>query len=148
MHTKLVKQALLSSLYLRSNLLNMYAKCSHLPDALKLFDEMTHKNVVSWTAVIAGFVQKGHPVEAHYLSLFKRMHVSGTKPNEFSFVGGLHACSFSKNHAHAYQTYALILRFGFQSNINLMKPKKTELEINKNAVDKVLRDENENIKNV
>ncbi|KAK3028294.1 hypothetical protein RJ639_037471 [Escallonia herrerae] len=110
MHTKLVKQALHSSLYLRNNLLNMYAKCSHLPDALKLFDEMTHKNVVSWTAVIAGFVQKGHPVEAHYLSLFKRMHVSGTKPNEFSFVGGLHACSFSKNPAHAYQTYALILR--------------------------------------
>ncbi|KAK3002507.1 hypothetical protein RJ639_021493 [Escallonia herrerae] len=58
MHAKLIKQALLSSLYLRNNLLNMYAKCSHLPDALKLFDEMTHKNVVSWTAVIAGFVHK------------------------------------------------------------------------------------------
>ncbi|KAK3010849.1 hypothetical protein RJ639_012005 [Escallonia herrerae] len=121
MHSKLVKQALLSSLYLRNNLLNMYAKCSHLPDALKLFDEMTHKNVVSWTAIIAGFVQKGHPVEA--LSLFRRMHVSGTKPNEFSFVSGLHACSFWKNPAHTYQTYALMLRFGFQSNINLMKPK-------------------------
>ncbi|KAK2967921.1 hypothetical protein RJ640_010531 [Escallonia rubra] len=64
MHAKLVKQALFSSLYLRNNLLNMYAKCSHLPDALKLFDEMTHKNVVSWTAVIVGFIQKGHPVEA------------------------------------------------------------------------------------
>ncbi|KAK2965687.1 hypothetical protein RJ640_022214 [Escallonia rubra] len=113
MHAKLVKQALLYSLYLRNNLLNMYAKCSHLPDALKLFDEMTHKNVVSWIAVIAGFVQKGHPVEALSLSMFRRMHVSGTKPNEFSFVSKLHACSFSKNPAHAYQTYALILRFGF-----------------------------------
>ncbi|KAK2983753.1 hypothetical protein RJ640_022695 [Escallonia rubra] len=113
MHAKLVKQAHISSLYLRNNLINMYAKCSHLPDALKLFDEMTHKNVVSWTAVIAGFVQKGHPVEALSLSMFRRMHVSGTKPNEFSFVSKLHACSFSKNPAHAYQTYASILRFGF-----------------------------------
>ncbi|KAK2998086.1 hypothetical protein RJ639_024849 [Escallonia herrerae] len=69
MHTKLVKQALLSSLYLRNNLLNMYAKCSHLPDAFKLFNKMTHKNVVSWTAVIAGFIQKGYPVEALSLSL-------------------------------------------------------------------------------
>ncbi|KAK3007163.1 hypothetical protein RJ639_017243 [Escallonia herrerae] len=61
MQAKLVKQALLSFLYLRNYLLNMYAKCSHLPDALKLFYEMTHKNVVSWTVVIAGFFQKGHP---------------------------------------------------------------------------------------
>ncbi|KAK2980840.1 hypothetical protein RJ640_020492 [Escallonia rubra] len=64
MHAKLIKQALLSSLYLHNNLLNMYAKCGHLPDALQLFDEMPHKNVGSWTAVIAGFVQKSHPVEA------------------------------------------------------------------------------------
>ncbi|KAK3012890.1 hypothetical protein RJ639_009707 [Escallonia herrerae] len=100
MHAKLVKQALLSSLYLRNKLFNMYAKCGHLPDALQLFDEMTHKNVVSWTTVIAGFIQKGHPVEA--LSLFRRMHASGTKPNEFSFVSALHACSFSENPTHAY----------------------------------------------
>ncbi|KAK2975753.1 hypothetical protein RJ640_027607 [Escallonia rubra] len=48
----------------RNNLLNMYAKCGHLPDALQLFDEMTHEKVVSWIAVITGFFQKGHPVEA------------------------------------------------------------------------------------
>lgn len=70
----------------------MYAKCGDLVSGLQLFDEMPERNVVSWTAVIVGFVQHGSPLEA--LSLFSRMHKSGTKPEEFTFASVLHACFF------------------------------------------------------
>ncbi|KAM7515957.1 hypothetical protein LguiA_005540 [Lonicera macranthoides] len=117
-HAQFIKQSFLSSLYLHNHLLNVYVKCGDLVKGLQLFDEMPQRNVVSWTAVLAGFVQRGRPLEA--LSLFCHMHWSGTKPNEFTFVSALQACSFSDTLADAYQIYALIVRFGFESNIFLL----------------------------
>lgn len=49
----------------------MYSKCGHLNDARKLFDEIPERNVVSWTSMIAGYVQNDRPCEA--VSLFKEL---------------------------------------------------------------------------
>ncbi|CAL9031801.1 unnamed protein product [Prunus brigantina] len=118
-HAKLIKGSLPFSPFLQNHLLNMYAKCGDLSNGLQLFDEMPHKNVVSWSAVITGFVQHGCPKEA--LSLFGRMHQDGTtKPNEFTLVSALHACSLYGNLTQAYQVYAFIVRLGFQWNAFLM----------------------------
>ncbi|XP_049349284.1 putative pentatricopeptide repeat-containing protein At3g15130 [Solanum verrucosum] len=120
-HAKLLKNpGGRSSLYLHNHILNAYVKCGDTAKGLKLFDEMTDRNVVSWTALIAGFVQKGFPVEA--FSLFTHMHRSGTKPNEFTFVSALHACSFEDRLSltNAYQVYGLITRLGFESNVYLV----------------------------
>lgn len=118
-HAKFIKGSLPFSLFLRNHLLNMYAKCGDLVNGLQLFDEMPEKNVVSWSAVIAGLVQHGRPSEA--LSLFNRMHRDGTtKPNEFTLVSALHACSLLENLTQAYQIYPFIVRLGFESNIYLM----------------------------
>lgn len=120
-HAKLLKNpGSTSSLYLNNHLLNAYVKCGDTANGLKLFDEMTERNLVSWTALIAGFVQKGFPIEA--FSLFTRMHRSGMKPNEFTFVSALHACSFEDRLSltNAYQVYGLITRLGFESNVYLV----------------------------
>ncbi|XP_077219610.1 uncharacterized protein LOC143853757 [Tasmannia lanceolata] len=116
-HAKLIKNSMLSSIFLHNHLLNMYCKCRDLVQGLQLFDEMPERNVVSWSALIAGFAQLGHPKEA--LSLFRRMQQAGVKPNEFTLVSVLNACSMSKNLSHAYQIYARIIQFGFESNIFL-----------------------------
>ncbi|XP_059647197.1 pentatricopeptide repeat-containing protein At2g13600-like [Cornus florida] len=116
-HAKFIKGALLSTLFLRNHLLNVHVKCGDLKSGLQLFEEMPEKNVVSWTAVIAGFVQHGCPEKA--LSLFCCMRQNGMKPNEFTFVSALHACSFFESLTHAYQVYAMIVRFGFGSNVFL-----------------------------
>uniref|UniRef100_A0A5B7C8U4 Pentatricopeptide repeat-containing protein n=1 Tax=Davidia involucrata TaxID=16924 RepID=A0A5B7C8U4_DAVIN len=118
-HAKFIKTDLLSALFLRNHLLNTYVKLGDLVNGHKLFEEMPVKNVVSWTALIAGFVQHGCHEKA--LSLFCRMmHCDGMKPNEFTFVSALHACSFSESLTPAYQIYAMIVRFGFESNIFLV----------------------------
>lgn len=121
-HARLFKTSwfVLDSLYLHNHLINAYVKCGDITDGLQLFNKMPQKNVVSWTALIAGFVQKGFPIEA--FSLFSQMHRSGIRPNEFSFVSALHTCSFSENLTllHAYQVYAMIIRLGFENNVFLM----------------------------
>ncbi|WOG82230.1 hypothetical protein DCAR_0101392 [Daucus carota subsp. sativus] len=119
-HGKFVKLAIhSSSLYLHNFLLNMYVKCGDLKNGVQLFDEMPHRNVVSWTAVIAAFVQHGRPIEA--LFFFSRMHHTGTaRPNGFTFVSVLQACSFSNTLMPAYQVYGFILKVGLESNIYLV----------------------------
>ncbi|GMP67527.1 hypothetical protein CsSME_00027476 [Camellia sinensis var. sinensis] len=118
-HAKLIKTPLHSTLFLRNHLLNFYLKSGDLPTALQLFDEMPDKNVVSWTSLVTGLVLHGCPGDA--LSLFRHMCRHGMKPNEFTFVGALQACSSSQISNHvARQIYALIVRSGFESNVFLL----------------------------
>lgn len=118
-HAKFIKGSLPLSLFLQNHLLNMYVKCGDVIGGLKVFEEMPQKNVVSWSAVIAGFIQNGYVGGA--LSLFAQMHGEGmTKPNEFTMVSALQACSLAESVAHAHQIYALIVKSGFESNVFLV----------------------------
>ncbi|KAK7252885.1 hypothetical protein RIF29_37141 [Crotalaria pallida] len=119
-HAKFIKASLPFTLFLQNHLLNMYLKTGDLPSALQLFEEMPHRNVVSWSALMAGFIQNGSPSE-HPLSLFSRMHHEGlTKPNEFTLVTALQASSFTPNATPAYQIYSFVVRLGLESNIFLL----------------------------
>ncbi|KAF5205082.1 Pentatricopeptide repeat-containing protein [Thalictrum thalictroides] len=98
--------------------LNMYAKCGDTIRALQLFDEMPLRNVVSWSSIIAGFVQFGSANEA--LAMFLSMRRDGVNPNEFTFVSVLHACSLVEGSMiQVYQVYGLIVQLGFESNVFL-----------------------------
>ncbi|XP_056161028.1 pentatricopeptide repeat-containing protein At3g53360, mitochondrial isoform X2 [Syzygium oleosum] len=44
---------------LDNHIVNMYGKCGSMADARKVFDGMRHRNVVSWTSLIAGYSQNG-----------------------------------------------------------------------------------------
>ncbi|CAA6665130.1 unnamed protein product [Spirodela intermedia] len=45
-------------------LIDLYSKCSRSGTARKVFDQMTHKNIVSWTTMIAGYMQNQLDLEA------------------------------------------------------------------------------------
>ncbi|XVE59581.1 hypothetical protein DITRI_Ditri05aG0057300 [Diplodiscus trichospermus] len=118
-HAKYSKGSIPCSLYLQNHILNMYLKCGDLINGHKLFDEMPQRNVVSWSAMVSGFTQHGFFNEA--LSLFIYMLRDGTsKPNEFTFVSVLQACSLHESMTMAYQVYAVVLRLGFGSNVFLV----------------------------
>eukprot|EP01018_Ginkgo_biloba_P033139 Gb_39939 [translate_table: standard] len=72
---------------------NMYAKCGCIDVARYVFDKMTQKNVVSWTAMITGYGLHGHGV--HALTLFEQMKEVGLKAAHITFLALLSAC----NHA-------------------------------------------------
>lgn len=118
-HAKFIKGLFRNSLYLQNHILNMYSKCGDLISGHKVFDEMPQRNVVSWSAMLSGFTQHGFFNQA--LSLFVYMLRDGTsKPNEFTFVSVLQACSLHENLDLAYQVYAVVLRLGFESNVFLV----------------------------
>ncbi|KAI3687235.1 hypothetical protein L1987_80929 [Smallanthus sonchifolius] len=71
--------------------IDMYAKCGNIDAAVKLFNEMQDKDLVSWNAMIVGFASHGHAAKA--LNIFEQMREMGYKPDEITFVGVLSACS-------------------------------------------------------
>lgn len=92
-HGYLMKSGFIAKRDIVTGLIDMYSKCGSLDDAHKLFDSLSLKNrdIVSWSAIIAGYGKHGHGKIA--LSLFDKMVKSGIKPNEVTFTSVLHGCS-------------------------------------------------------
>ncbi|XP_039130854.1 pentatricopeptide repeat-containing protein At5g66520-like [Dioscorea cayenensis subsp. rotundata] len=74
-----------------NTLIDMYIKCGCVDIARNVFDGMTERTVVSWSAMIGGHAMHGQGEEA--LELFAKMDETGIRPNSVTFVGLLHACS-------------------------------------------------------
>ncbi|KAJ7568082.1 hypothetical protein O6H91_01G018100 [Diphasiastrum complanatum] len=72
-------------------LVNMYGKCGSLEDARSVFDQMLHRDVISWSSMIEACAQNGHGMEA--LKLFHQMQSEGINPNRVTFLSILSACS-------------------------------------------------------
>ncbi|XP_065869387.1 pentatricopeptide repeat-containing protein At3g26630, chloroplastic-like [Euphorbia lathyris] len=65
--------------------------CGELDAARKAFDQMPTRNVVSWTAMINGYVRNQRSQEA--FELFSRMQLDNVRPNDFTLVELLKACT-------------------------------------------------------
>ncbi|MCO5560270.1 hypothetical protein L7F22_013881 [Adiantum nelumboides] len=65
---------------LGNTLIDMYAKCKHLDEAWTVFDTLSSRDVVSWSAMIAGYVQQGNQSLA--FDLFVRMQQADVKPDK------------------------------------------------------------------
>eukprot|EP01018_Ginkgo_biloba_P026225 Gb_06173 [translate_table: standard] len=90
-HNYIVRHGFESDLFVGNSLIDMYAKCGCIDVARCVFDKMSQKNVVSWTAMIAGYGLHGHGVDA--LTLFEQMKEAGVKADHITFVALLSACS-------------------------------------------------------
>ncbi|KAG2718298.1 hypothetical protein I3760_03G213500 [Carya illinoinensis] len=72
-------------------LITMYAKCGDLVNARKVFDEMSVRNQISWSAMMAGYGMNGMFNEV--FELFDRMVEVGERPDGVTFTVLLTACS-------------------------------------------------------
>ncbi|ESQ44886.1 hypothetical protein EUTSA_v10011046mg [Eutrema salsugineum] len=74
-----------------SVLIDMYAKCGSVREAIKVFESLKNPDVISWTAMISGYAQHGMAMEA--LEVFRKMELVFPKPNSVTFLCLLFACS-------------------------------------------------------
>ncbi|WCJ28198.1 Pentatricopeptide repeat (PPR) superfamily protein [Euphorbia peplus] len=94
-----------------NSLVNFYAKCDQLLVARKLFDNMHTRNVVSWGALMAGYLHDGFLLQV--ITLFKDM-VSETniRPNEYIFATVLSSCSRSGRVKEGLQCHGFVFKCG------------------------------------
>ncbi|KAK6287444.1 hypothetical protein POUND7_013623 [Theobroma cacao] len=71
-------------------LIDFYSKCGKVKAARRLFDEMVVRNVISWTTMIAGYMQNSFDREA--MKLFSEMSRLGWKPDGFACTSVLTSC--------------------------------------------------------
>ncbi|CAM6051450.1 unnamed protein product, partial [Sphagnum compactum] len=92
-HDWVIKSGWDSNVFVGNSLIDMYAKCGSLVDALKVFNKMPSRDVVTWNAMIGGYAIHGHGKEA--LKQFEQMREEGVQPDDTTFVCLLSACSHS-----------------------------------------------------
>ncbi|XP_020205720.1 putative pentatricopeptide repeat-containing protein At3g13770, mitochondrial [Cajanus cajan] len=114
-HAHMIKTHFVPCVYLGTRLVVFYAKCCSLGDARRVFDEMPDRNVVSWTALISAYSQRGYAYQA--LSLFVQMLRSGTEPNAFTFATVLPSCIGSFGFILGRQIHSLIIKFKYEAHV-------------------------------
>ncbi|CAI9266661.1 unnamed protein product [Lactuca saligna] len=89
-HAHVIKTGFMCDSFCEGSLIDMYAKCGLVHDACEIFDGSVCPDTVSWTAMIAGYVQVGFPEKA--LRLFQDMLKLGHIPDQVTFVTVISAC--------------------------------------------------------
>ncbi|CAJ1956492.1 unnamed protein product [Sphenostylis stenocarpa] len=91
LHSLVIKIGFESDVFVNTGLICFYSKNGFLSHARQVFDEIPDKNVVSWTAIICGYVEFGYCEEA--VGLFRGLLEMGLRPDNFTLVRVLYACS-------------------------------------------------------
>ncbi|OMO62853.1 hypothetical protein COLO4_32854 [Corchorus olitorius] len=92
-HCYALKTFLAEDVFVGCSIIDMYAKSGCIEQSRRVFDNLRYKDVASWNAIIGGYGLHGYGKEA--LELFEKMQAYGKKPDAFTFVGILMACSHS-----------------------------------------------------
>ena len=78
--------------YLCNVLIDMYGKCGSIDSSVKVFEEMTDRNIITWTALITALGLNGYAHEA--LKRFQNMESWGLKPDALALRAVLSACRY------------------------------------------------------
>ncbi|CAN6875961.1 unnamed protein product [Brassica oleracea] len=108
LHCGIIKEGLESDVFVRSALIDVFAKLGEPEDALSVFDEMVTGDAIVWNSIIGGFAQNSKNDEA--LKLFKRMKIAGFTAEQATLTSVLRAC-----------TGLTLLELGMQAHVHIVK---------------------------
>lgn len=113
-HASVNKMGLERDVYLGSILVDMYATCGSLEEAHNVFSQLPFQDVVSWTALIRGYIGQGLGKEA--FNCLEQMQVEGIPPNAVTFVCSLKACSSQRSIEKGRELHFEIVKEGFEKD--------------------------------
>ncbi|XVE89060.1 hypothetical protein DITRI_Ditri19aG0120100 [Diplodiscus trichospermus] len=79
------------NVYVGNALIDLYAKCGLIKNAIDVFKSMDNKDLISWNTIIGGLAMHGRGADA--LDLFFQMKNSRVIPDGITFIGVLCACT-------------------------------------------------------
>ncbi|XP_020202985.1 putative pentatricopeptide repeat-containing protein At3g47840 [Cajanus cajan] len=114
LHGFSVKSGLVNSVFVSSALIDMYMKLGKIEQGCRVFAKMTRRNVVSWTAIIAGLVHAGHNMEG--LLYFYEMWRSKVGYDSHTFAIALKASADSSLLHHGKAIHTQTIKQGFDES--------------------------------
>ncbi|XP_051227555.1 pentatricopeptide repeat-containing protein At2g03880, mitochondrial-like [Lolium perenne] len=91
LHSLLLRAGLAAHLHVANALVDAYAKLSRHAAARVVFDEMPHRDVVTWTSLLTGLARSRSHDPA--LRVYRDMVASGIRPDEFVVAAALSSCA-------------------------------------------------------
>lgn len=91
LHAQIIKNSMEENLQIGSTLVWFYCKCGEYTYAARILEAMPDRDAISWTALISGYNNLGHNVEA--LKSLDDMLWDGVKPNTYTYSSALKACA-------------------------------------------------------
>ncbi|MCO5594201.1 hypothetical protein L7F22_048226 [Adiantum nelumboides] len=93
-HMHIIQKGLDEDIYIGNTLVDFYVNSGLLIEARVVFDGLSSRDVVSWTALISGYAEQGFGQEA--LSCFESMLLEGMVPNFVTYFSSLKACVLTR----------------------------------------------------
>ncbi|KAL5704694.1 mannan endo-1,4-beta-mannosidase [Ranunculus cassubicifolius] len=115
LHAHVIHLGLMGSLSVSNAIMVMYSKCGKLDSTSMVFQEMSKRDLVSWSTVIAGYSQNSHNEEA--FQHFSCMRREGVKPNEFTLSSLLSVSGSTAMLEQGKQLHAHILSIGLENDL-------------------------------
>ncbi|XP_020206864.1 pentatricopeptide repeat-containing protein At4g39530 [Cajanus cajan] len=115
-HNQVIKMGLDDDPFVINALVDMYAKCGSIEEALKAFSSTDQRDIACWNSMISTYAQHGEAAKA--LEVFKHMIMEGVKPNYVTFVGVLSACSHAGLLDLGFNHFESMSRFGIEPGID------------------------------
>ncbi|KAI7736990.1 hypothetical protein M8C21_005403 [Ambrosia artemisiifolia] len=116
-HSQVVKTGFQLNVYVCSVLIDMYSKHGDLYTAQKILSRLNEKDVVSWTAMIAGYAQ--HDLFNEALKTFEEMIHKGIQSDNIGFSSALSACAGIQAIHQGRQIHAQSVVCGYSSDLSI-----------------------------
>ncbi|KAI6669610.1 hypothetical protein NL676_004495 [Syzygium grande] len=113
-HNSVVESTFSKNEIVMGALLDMYAKCGAVDEAIQVFKQLPKRDLMSWTSMITAYGSHGQAFEA--LNLFAKMRHSNIEPDQVTFLAVLSTCS------HAGLVDQGCYYFDMMINVHCIKP--------------------------
>ncbi|CAH9116946.1 unnamed protein product [Cuscuta epithymum] len=107
-HSQMVVVGFLPNQYLTIKLLILYAKSGDMDTAHNIFDRLNFKCLISWNAMIAGYVE--YRMEEVGLCLYYKMKQHGLNPDQYTFSSVFRACASLSILEQGKQAHAMVIK--------------------------------------
>ncbi|OVA17696.1 Pentatricopeptide repeat [Macleaya cordata] len=111
-HKHIIQSGVEPDLILQNNIMMLYSKFGNLELTQQMFDEMTERNLFSWTAIIGAYANSGDAVKA--FEFYKKMIMEGIRADNFLYPLVFKSCSGMKDLKSGKRVHADVIRNGFE----------------------------------
>ncbi|XP_068642030.1 pentatricopeptide repeat-containing protein At3g02330, mitochondrial [Aristolochia californica] len=114
-HNRIIKSGFSLDSFVGSTLVDMYCKSGNVEEAEKIHNRIGMQTIVSWNAIISGFVTQKRSEEAQ--DIFSKMLVKGLKPDNFTYATILDTCANLATVGLGKQIHSQILKHQLQTDV-------------------------------
>ncbi|KAJ1404891.1 Tetratricopeptide-like helical domain superfamily [Sesbania bispinosa] len=115
LHAHVIKRGFDTSNFVICSLVDCYANCEQIDDALILFDETSEKDTIVYNSMISGYSQNLYSEDA--LKLFVKMRQKNLSPTDHTLCTILNACSSLALLLEGRQVHSLVIKMGSERNM-------------------------------